>query len=723
MKFVRLVLALWMALGGRQVLADEGMWQPSQLAGMVSAMKARGIEVDAAQLSDLKTGPAGAVVSLAGCTASFVSADGLLLTNQHCVESALQFNSSAQHNLIDKGFFAATRADELPAGPRERALLTVGIRDVTAAVDAAAATASTASERYEAIEAEKRRLSQTCEKPGYRCDVISFDDGAAYKLIEQLELADLRLVYVPPNALAQYGGDADNFQWPRYCADFAFLRAYVGKYGVATAFARDAVPYRPSRWLSIDAAGIRAGDPVIVMGFPGLTRRHELPESLKNDVEWRLPFYRAMLSAELAVTDAATASDPQARIKYAVFQVFAKNAIKELNGELAMLSNQAVLQRRDVEERAFERWLDSNASDGQIGPEELARLKAVLAQQRRYQEKQAIFGFMRRTGMFDAAYRIVRLAFERQKPESIRTAGYRERDLPQLISRETDLQRTVDFYVDQKLLVLCLMRYRQLPSDQHSPALDRWLAAASDQDAIARKVAQLYAGSGLFDPQIRIHWLHASAQQVETSADPWMRLMTALMPGLLADEEVSNSLEARRMGLYAMYVKALGAYDGSRGKTMYADANSTLRIAFGKVSGYAATNGVRSKPFTTVASMRSTGQTNINPIIGTAPEFLQRKHKLSHIAIPGSLNVDFLSTTDITAGNSGSPTLDGRGSLVGLAFDGTWESLGSPWIYDQDKSRAIHVDVRYILWIMRHLAHADRIVDELGLGRPREAKR
>jgi hypothetical protein len=723
MKIVLSMLALWLVLAGRSVLADEGMWQPSQLAGMARILRARGIEVDAAQLGDLKTGPAGAVVSLAGCTASFVSADGLLLTNQHCVESALQFNSSPQRNLIEKGFFAATRADELPAGPRERALLTVGIHDVTAAIDAAAAAASTASARYEAIEAEKRRLAHRCEKPGYRCNVMSFDDGVAYKLIEQRELADLRLVYVPPNALAQYGGDADNFRWPRYCADFAFLRAYVGKDGVATAFAKDDVPYRPSRWLSIDAAGIRAGDPVIVMGFPGLTRRHELPESLKNDVEWRLPFYRAMLSAELAITDEAMASDPQARIKYAVFQVFAKNAIKELNGELAMLGNQTVLQRRTLEERAFEQWLASNASDRQIRPDELTSLMAVLAQQRLHQEKQAIFGFMRRTGMFDAAYRIVRLAFERQRPESLRADGYRERDLPQLISRETDLQRTVDFDVDQRLLVLCLMQYRQLPADQHSSTLDRWLGVAPSRDAIAQKVAQLYAASSLFDPRIRANWLHASARQVETSADPWLKLMTALMPGLLADEEISNNLEARRMSLYAKYAKALTAYGETRGKTMYADANSTLRVAFGEVSGYVSAGGVEYKPFTTVASMRASDQGNANVVYRAQPELLRRTREHSRWGGTDSISVDFLSSADITAGNSGSPTLDKRGNLVGLAFDGLWDSLGSPWIYEQDKSRAIHVDVRYMLWIMRHVGHAQRVVDELRRTQPQQIER
>jgi hypothetical protein len=261
----------------------------------------------------------------------------------------------------------------------------------------------------------------------------------------------------------------------------------------------------------------------------------------------------------------------------------------------------------------------------------------------------------------------------------------------------------------------------KLPADQRLPALDRWLGGASDPAALTRKVAALYRGSRLTDTATRVHWLDATPERIAASNDTWLQLMRALMPDLLAYEHEQKAIAGDDARLRARYMTALVAFDAARGRPIYHDANNSLRVTYGTVGGYAPRDAVSYAAFTTVDGIVQKN-TGAEPFNAPPAELAAIRAKaFDGYASPtlGTLPVNFLANLDITGGNSGSPTLDRNGKLVGLVFDGNWEGVSSGWLFNPAETRSIHVDVRYMLWVMHHLDHADNLLKEMQVGTAR----
>jgi len=237
---------------GTVTLADEGMWPPSQLPELRDELKSLGLRIDPARLSDLTEHPMNAVISLGGCTASFVSPEALVITNHHCAYGSIQYNSTQERNLLEEGFLARNRSEELPARPGTRVLVTVEVKDVTDRILGGLKRGMSGRERYQAIEDREKELIAECEKDeGHRCNVYGFHGGLQYNLIKQLEILDVRLVYAPASAIGNYGGDIDNWMWPRHVGDFSFYRAYVGRDGKPAEHSEENVPFRPKHYLKV----------------------------------------------------------------------------------------------------------------------------------------------------------------------------------------------------------------------------------------------------------------------------------------------------------------------------------------------------------------------------------------------------------------------------------------------------------------------------------------
>ena len=275
---------------GASSVADEGMWQPHQLPDLSDQLLELGLEINPENLSRLDQFPMNAVVSLGGCSASFVSPQGLVVTNHHCVYGSVQYNSTPENNLLVDGFLAKQLNEEIPTAPGTRVYVTEEVSDVTADVLAGVTAATSGIERYNRIEANRKSLIADCESTGnHRCGVSSFHQGLEYFLIKRLEVRDVRLVYAPATSIGKYGGDIDNWMWPRHTGDFAFYRAYVGPDGLPADPAEDNVPYAPDHWLQIGADGVSPGDFVMVPGFPGRTSRSRLSDEVINAIEFSYP--------------------------------------------------------------------------------------------------------------------------------------------------------------------------------------------------------------------------------------------------------------------------------------------------------------------------------------------------------------------------------------------------------------------------------------------------
>nr|WP_328807176.1 S46 family peptidase [Paraburkholderia elongata] len=699
--------------------ADEGMWQPPQLPSLAGQLEQRGLALDPKQLSTLTSWPLDAVVSLGFCTASFVSPDGLIVTNHHCGYSALQYNSTPQKNLINDGFLARAKGDELPADPTQRVYVTEQISDVTDRINAALKPEMGGYARFVAIDQAKKRLVQACEQPGYRCDVYTFSEGYDYQLIRQKELRDIRLVYAPPLSIGNYGGDVDNFMWPRHTGDFSFLRAYVAKDGSSASYSKGNVPYRPRHWLTVNPKGVRAGDFVMAAGYPWRTDRYRLADELQSTIDLQYPAKVSAYKDLVAMLDTAGKTHPDVGVKYADFIANLNNAMKYYQGNLDGLARSNALAVKRSQEAALDQWLaqqkPGGALDGAALQAGVANLRQLVDAQLKLSDRDLVLYIMQFNGLFHASYQIVRLAQEKQKPNLAREDGFQKRDEISLLGEQQRLDRRFDPGVDQQMLVYDLQRYVKLPSDQRLPALDRWLDGASDEAALTRRVATLYAGTRLTDTTARVAWLSATPAQIHASNDTWIELMRDLMPDLLACEHEEKTFEGNESAARSGYMAALVAFNASHGLPVYHDANKSLRVTFGTVQGYKPRDAVEYVPFTTADGIVQK-DTRVEPFNAPPAELSAIRIKAFDgfaSAENGMLPVDFLANLDITGGNSGSPTLDRNGQLVGLAFDGDWEGVSSSWLFNPDETRSIHVDVRYMLWVMHHLDHADNLLDEM----------
>jgi len=351
------LLTLALAMAGGAAHADEGMWMPSQLPQLAKELKAAGFRGNPADLANLTRHPMSAVVSLGGCTASFVSPQGLVVTNHHCALGAIQLNSSAERNLIQDGFIAATQADEPSAGPAARVLVTVGFDQVTDRI-LAEARGKTGRAYYDAVQAAQKATVAACEQDaGHRCSVASMYYGREYYLIKQLELKDIRLAYAPPRAIGNYGDEVDNFMWPRHTGDFTFYRAYVGKDGKPAAYSKDNVPYAPPAHLEVSTAPVRAGDFAMVAGYPGTTFRHRTASEFANQIDWLLPKRIEVVGGMLQAIEAATAGDKARQVLYASTVAGQKNTLKRAQGELDGLRRSDAVRVRAADEAAMLAWL------------------------------------------------------------------------------------------------------------------------------------------------------------------------------------------------------------------------------------------------------------------------------------------------------------------------------------------------------------------------------
>lgn len=697
--------------------AGEGMWVPQQLPEIAGPLQKAGLELSPQQLSDLTGDPMGAVVALGGCTASFVSPQGLVVTNHHCAYGAIQLNSTPEKNLIKDGFNAPATADELSAGPNARIYVLDAITDVTAQAKAAiAAAGDDPLKRTQALEAfNKTQIAQCEAEPGYRCQLFSFSGGNAYRLFKNLEIKDVRLVYAPPGSVGKFGGDIDNWMWPRHTGDFSFYRAYVGKDGKPALFSKDNVPYRPKHWLKFADQPLGAGDFVMVAGYPGRTNRYALVAEFENTANWTYPTVARHYKNLIAMVEAAGKQNPDIQVKYASTMAGWNNTSKNYEGQLEGFKRIDAEGQKKAEEAAVLAWLRQQGNAGKPALDAYATLVRQAEAGKATQQRDLVLGQFHRTGAVGAAVMLYRLSIERAKPDAERESGYQDRDLPAIEGAMKQMERRYVPAMDRQLQQYWLGEYARLPAGQRVAAVDKWLGG-SDAAAIKAALKKL-DGTRLGSTDERLKWFKADRAAFESSTDPAIQYAVAVMPALLEFEKRGKIEAGEQLKARPVYLQALADYKKSQGEFVYPDANLSLRITFGNVKGYAPKDGVAYTPFTTLEGVaaKETGEDPFDSPKALLDAVKAKRYAGLEDKRLGSVPVNFLSDLDITGGNSGSPVMDARGKLVGLAFDGNWESVSSNWVFDPAMTRMIAVDSRYLQWIMTEVAPAPQLLKELNL--------
>jgi hypothetical protein len=678
-----------------------GMWMPHQIAapGHAAKLEELGLAFDPKDLSDPTSGVLGAVVSLGGCSASFVSPDGLVITNHHCATGALQHNSSPEANLLKQGYLAKTRGDEKNNGPTARVLVTQKVSEVTEKVRAGLDKIKDDRERQKTIEKRQKEIVAACEKdrPGIRCSAASFYEGAQHFLVEQLEIRDVRLVWAPPAGVGNYGGEIDNWRWPRHTGDVSLFRAYVGKDGKPADYAADNVPYKPPHHLRIAKEPLRENDLVFVAGYPGRTYSLKTKAEVEQAVGWWYPRRQKMFEDYLARLETATKDDKEAQIRATSYVRRFNNALTNTKGQIEGLTKGGLAAQKEKAESELRSAAPAVASA-------LDDIAKVIADDAKWNETDAALEEVTLPRLVSVASTIVRMAEERAKPDAERDPDYQQRNWPRIEQSIKGVSTSYHRKVDEAVLGLALERTKKL-------------AASVDFGVAPTDVAKLYDATKLGDEKTRLELLtKAKTAELKASKDPLIQLAIRIRPMQKAAEERRDRVAGKFALLKPKYIEALKAF---RKTEIAPDANGTLRITYGTVRGYRPTpEAPPYRPFTLLSEVVK--KHKAQEPFDVPPRLLDAYNakKLGPYVddkLGREVPVDFLSDLHITGGNSGSATMNAKGDLVGLAFDGNYEAMASDWVFVPAITRTIHVDARYIQWLLDAVEGGDHILKEMGV--------
>lgn len=680
MDVLRLLLCLALAL---PALADEGMWTYNRLPLGDLDSKYR-FDPSPELLATLQRG---SVRLNNGGSGSFVSPQGLVMTNHHVASDCIRKLSSEKKDYIADGFYAASQTRELKCPDLEINVL-MEIEPVTGRVNRDVTPETSDAERLEAQKAASARIEKDCrDSTLMRCDVVNLYQGGVFDLYKYKRYTDVRLVFAPELQMAYFGGDPDNFTYPRYCLDVSFLRVYD-----------NGRPVEPPAVLPLDPNGAAEGDMVIVSGHPGTTKRLLTEQQLRFERDLRMPFMLEWLRAMAGELEAygRSGGDASRRARDELFRF--NNSIKAYTGQLAGLRDRELFGQKAAEEKKLRELV---AADEKLQSQYAGAWERIAEAQRVkkeiYEEYRLLDGLGLYTHYFTIGRRLYRLADELKKPNAERLPEYRETALESL---NQQLYSPAPIYPDVETVkltrALAFLRDRLGPNH---PAVKQLLGSASPL-TLAREIVD---GTKLGDVELRKQLGADDAAAAKTSGDPMMKLVASLDEQARAlRKRYEDEVEAVENANGALIARARFAVYGDK---VYPDATFTLRLAFGQTKAYLE-NRRRIPAYTVIDGLfeRATGE---------PPYDLPKRIAAAKARLKGDTPYNLVSTNDITGGNSGSPLLSREGKVVGLIFDGNIQSLPNDFLYSDRQARAVSVDVRGILEMLRGAYQASGLIREL----------
>ena len=708
------ILWLFLIVAGRApAAADEGMFPISDLRKL--DLKSKGLAIDPAEIYSTDTSLIFAIVSV-GATGSFISPEGLFITNHHVAFGAVQAASTTDRDYLRNGFLASSPADEIQARGMT-ARITESFADVSAEVLGAVTPDMDTTARTRAIEKRTKEIVARAEKerPGKRAEVAEMFIGRTYILFVYTYLKDIRLVYVPPRAVGEFGGEDDNWMWPRHTGDFSFLRAYVAPDGSPAEYSPGNVPFKPKRFLKIQPRGAAEGDFVFLLGYPGRTYRHYPSSYLAYDEEVRMPYVADWYARQIDLMEKMGASDRGVALLHASRIKGLANTMKNYRGKLKGMQRLGLVERRRAQEAGLEKFIDADAARRVRYGSVLPEIGRIYAAMRAAFEYDMLLDYLRGSvNLLNAASTVFEASLERGKPDLERESRFMERNFPQTKQRLLLALRNYYEPTDKAILKELLLRAARLKEPNRIAALDELFKGDFGEPAVDAFIQRSYAGSRMSDAKFVESLLVMTPAQLSAVSDPFLDLARALQPAVEANREKQK---ARRGELDPLFARLSEAEEAYQGKDFIPDANSTLRWTYGHVKGYEPADAVVYKPFTTLRGVleKTTGREPYNTPaalldLARARDFGAFEHPALH-----DVPVCLLYDTDTTGGNSGSPVLNARGELVGVNFDRTYEATVNDYAWSEDYSRSIGVDIRYVLWVAQKFGKAGSLLKEIGV--------
>ncbi len=713
-----LIASLALLLMLSPATGDEGMWPLYSVGELpLDSLRVRGLELPVERISDTDgRSLADAVVQVGGATGSFVSPDGLILTNHHVAYGAVQQQSTVERNYLRDGFYAPTREVELEA-IGYKVYVTLGVRDVTPQILIGVTGEMSPLDRFNAIDRNIKSLVRDTEQgTSIKAKVAAMFEGKQYMLYTTLEIRDIRMVYVPPEAIGNYGDEIDNWMWPRHVGDFSFLRAYVAPDGQPADYAKDNVPYRPSVYLPIAATGLQEGDFCMTIGFPGGTSRYISSFDLAARMEFYYPNAIRTSQDQIGLLERAGELDTSVALRLTSSLAGLDNTLKKNLGVVEGFQRGQTLERKRETERQLSAFLASHPDLQSRYGSVLGQLDSLYAAKRQTESHDFVLGRMNwGCDYLRLASTVYRWACEREKLDLERDRGYQDRDTLTAKQRLRDAQINLVPQADKDICRYYMQRAMELPRDQQLAAAEARFAGTQDPQAeIARQVEEWYKTTRVGDAQERLAMFAMSRSQLEALNDPFLNLARDLKPEVDAMRDRDKTRSGAESRLNPLLIQALAEWKQGE---MYPDANGTMRLSCGEVKGYVPRDATSYFYLTGLKGVMEK-ETGRNPF--TVPDSLKTAYRDRDFGpwidtVIHDIPVNFITTNDITGGNSGSPVISGEGRLLGVAFDGNWEGVASDYLFNAEVTRTIVCDVRYIMFILDRVYHLDALVQELQL--------
>ncbi len=706
---------LLVSLSQLSALPDEGIWIPLLIEKYnIRLMKEKGFKLSSDDIYSInRASMKDAVVNFnGGCTAGFISGEGLLITNHHCGYESIQEHSTLIHDYLTNGFWAMSKSEELP-NPGMKVTLLKQMEDVTDKVLNGIEDDMDNKERDKIISSNINEiLIKAREGNDYEVVIRPFYMGNQYFLFINEVFTDVRLVGAPPSSIGKFGGDTDNWIWPRHTGDFSLFRVYAGKNNKPASFSPENVPYKPAYFFPVSLKGVNEGDFTMVIGYPGTTMEYvssDYIETVKNYINPKLIGIR---TKKIEIMDEAMKSDPLLRIQYSSKKAGISNSWKKWIGEINGLERMQTIEKKRYFENLITEWIDSDSLRKVKYGQVLPSLKSGYVELKEYRLVNSftneVLSGIESLELARKLKSLTSLIENRGSAEDIRKAKNR------LTGEAVVFFKDYNRAIDMKLFSALMKMYGETLDEKWQAPAYRDLKKKYRGD-FCRIAEKTYEKSPLADSasfRLLVSGLDMNSIR-RLKKDPLFAFSTSAS-NLLSDK-VKPELARLNSGLQQhnrIYMKAQMEYQSDR--ILYPDANSTLRIAYGNVAGYFPADGVFYKPFTTLKGIMEKDNPEIyDYIVPQKLKELYNNHNYGRYGNDGELIVCFIANNHTTGGNSGSPVLDSWGRLIGLNFDRAWEGVASDISFSPDQSRNISLDIRYALFIIDKFSGAGYLLDEM----------
>lgn len=695
--------------------ADEGMWIPSLIGKNYDEMVRLGLKLSPEDLYSINQASLkDAIVQFGrGCTGEMISAQGLLMTNHHCGYGQIAALSSVEHNYLDDGFWAYSLEEELPAKGLSVIFLQ-NIKDVTEEVESALKRKK-GKKRDEALEKITKEIETRASEGGkYEASLKSYFSGNQYLVLTYKRYTDVRLVGTPPKSLGKFGGDTDNWMWPRHTCDFALFRVYAGKDNEPAEYSKDNVPYKPKKYLPISIKGFDEGDFTMIFGYPGRTNRYEVAAGVSQAIEEVNPSIVKLREKRLAIMREHMDKDKAVYLKLTTSYSQISNYWKYFIGQTEQLKRLKVVDEKAKKEAEFTQWAREHAPKYK---NLMADYSAAYQRRQPYAKHQIYYregflaAYLNRLG---ASLAPMKEELSRNRPQ----ADTLEKLKTNLKRNYKRMLETVHMPTDKDIFAaMTRMYYEDLPASQipgiYQQVIFRKFGAADAQKTYEDYANYVYENSFLTD-SVRLDRFLENPSLEALNADPAVAHAMSFVENYKDNmeeklkksaEEIAELKKTYEAGLLAM----------NEGKLMYPDANSTMRIAYGQILSYEPQDAVHYDYYTTLDGFVEKVKPG-DPEFD-APQEILDLHAKGDYGIyaneKGELVTCFISTNDITGGNSGSAIINGNGEFIGIAFDGNWEAMSGDIAFDKKYKRTISTDARFILFVIDKIGKAHNLLEEM----------